>query len=133
MLWSRSPTHRSVAGGIAFLLLLLPGCVSSLRTPPGPDPFGGGGGRGFFLDVQNTLDESVTVRLRAGRHSQELGVISARSVLRFTIPWEDHGRLSLQIEPMTGGRFTFPPREVANGDALELVIVSPLARSRFGR
>lgn len=117
-----------------LLVLLLAGCASSLSTPRGPDPFGGGATAGhFFLEVQNTLEEDVTVRLRAGRYSRDLGPVSARSNVRLTIPWDDHGRVSVQIEPDTAGRYTFPPREVGLGEALELVILNPLARSRLGR
>jgi hypothetical protein len=119
--------------GVLLSALLLVGCASSLQTPRGPDPFGGGAGGHFFLEIRNTLEEEVTLRIRAGRHSQDLGRIQARGHTRVTVPWDDHGRLSLQIEPMTGGRFTFPPREVGVGELLELVIQSPLDRSRFGR
>ncbi|TVP51565.1 MAG: hypothetical protein EA350_00050 [Gemmatimonadales bacterium] len=123
---------------IVLLLLILgggilAGCASTLASPRGPDPFASSTGGHFFLEVRNTLEEDVTIRLRAGRHSQDLGAVSARTMIRLTVPWDDHGRLSVQIEPMTGSRFTFPPREVGNGEALELVIQNPLSSSRFGR
>jgi len=127
------PGCRMVLLAFVFGGASLAGCVPSLATPRGPDPFGSSAGGHFFLEVRNTLEEDVTIRLRAGRHSQDLGAVSARTTTRLTIPWDDHGRLSVQIEPMTGSRFTFPPREVGNGESLELLIQNPLSSSRFGR
>ena len=118
---------------MAGLSLSTPACMGMGAGPSGPDPFDSSGPGMVFMEVRNTMEQEVVIRVRAGRFNQDLGSVQARSVTRVSFPWADHGRLSVQIEPAMGGRFTFPPREVAGGDILELVIQQPLERSQLRR
>lgn len=108
-------------------------CMGMGTGPSGPDPFDSSGPGLVFMEVRNTMEQDVTIRVRAGRFSQDLGSVQARSMTRVSFPWANHGRLSVQIEPAMGGRFTFPPREVVAGDILDLVIQQPLERSQLRR
>ncbi len=125
--------HLGRATVILGVLLLTGGCMGMGSGPSGPDPFDSSGPGIVFMEVRNTLEQEVIVRVRAGRFYQDLGAVPARSVTRVTFPWNEEGRLSVQIEPLMGGRFTFPPREVVAGDILELVIQQPLEQSRLQR
>lgn len=117
----------------AGLSLPMAACMGMGTGVSGPDPFDASGPGLVFIEVRNTMEQEVIIRVRAGSFRQDLGSVQARSVTRVSFPWAEHGRLSVQIEPALGGRFTFPPREVVGGDILELVIQQPLERSQLRR
>ncbi len=120
-------------GLVVLASALLGSCLPAAGGPSGPDPFGGSAGGIIAMEVRNTLEEEVTVRVRADRFQRDLGQVSGRSYTRLSFPWADHGRLSVQIEPATGSRYTFPPMEVRAGELLELVIQLPIERSQLRR
>jgi hypothetical protein len=123
----------SLAGSSPHGLDGRPFFPASAPAPPPGDPFRGDAEGIVFLEVRNTLEEEVRIRVRSQAGGMDLGSAPARTVTRLTFPWGDFGRLSLQLEPATGSRFTLPPLEVHAGAVLELVIQSPVDRSTLRR
>lgn len=118
---------------VGLLAFLLAGCASLGHAHLRDNPFERDAQGVVFLEVRNTLEEDVHLRARTRSGVRDLGVVSPRSVTRLTFPWGEFDRLSLQLEPATGSRFTLPPLEVRSGEVLELVIQSPIDRSSLRR
>jgi len=119
---------------IVLVLASLTGC-GPLAWRGVEDPFRSEGapeGR-VMMEVQNQLNEEVVVRVRGDRVNVELGRVSSRSSQRFSFPWPEFDRLTVQLETFSGGRHTMPPVPLGAGDVLELVIQSPLERSVLRR
>jgi hypothetical protein len=122
-------------GRIAVLTFLAEAFVLGCTGMPGESsrlaPFGDPGPAMVFLEVRNPLDESVTVRILSRSLRSDLGVVEARSVATLAFPWTRFGRATFQIEPLSGGRYSFPVKEIRPGGSLEMVIQSPLGSSRL--
>jgi len=119
------------------ILLLLPGLVGcgAMAWRGAEDPFGGRDGPAgtVTMEVQNQLNEEVVVRIRGGEVGRDLGRVPSRSNQRFSFPWPEFDRLTIQLEAFSGARHTLPPVAVGAGEVLELVVQSPLDRSVLRR
>jgi len=127
------PRGLRPAAALLVLAALLTGCSGLGQAHMRGDPFRADSEGIVFLEVRNTLGEEVRIRVRSQAGGMDLGSVPARTVTRLTFPWGDFGRLSLQLEPATGSRFTLPPLEVHAGEVLELIIQSPVDRSTLRR
>ncbi len=125
--------RRGCARAGAVLLVLTLAACGQARGAQAGDPFERGSAGVLHLDVQNTLEEDVIIRVRAGNTNREIGQVRARSQARFQVPWGDFGRLTLQLEPLGGSRYSMPAVEASSGERLFLEIVRPIERSTLRR
>jgi hypothetical protein len=113
--------------------VLAAGCAGAAAPRTPPDPFGHESGGQVFIEVRNEMEEDVLVRLRSGSIQRDLGSVPPRTVTRMTFPWSDFGRVTFQLEPASGSRYSLPAAEVRPGDSLELTIQNPISRSQLRR
>jgi hypothetical protein len=129
---------RSTARARLFIVLFLAGLsagCAAMAAGARDNPFGGRDavdGR-VTMEVQNLLNEEVVVRVRGTGIHRELGRVASRSNQRFTFPWAEFERLTIQLEPFSGNRHSMPPVAVGAGELLELLIQSPIERSVLRR
>lgn len=133
----RNPTFR-IPRASAALSSLLAGALASACTGWGPpwtrsDPFDQGPSGQVLMEVRNELEEDVTVRIRSASLQRDLGSVPPRSITRMSFPLGGFARVTFQLEPVSGSRYSLPVAEVRPGDSLELTIASPLSRSQLRR
>lgn len=127
------PTALRVGILVCGLVSALPACSGGAGGWSPDHPFRHTTGGQVLLEVRNSLEEEVTVRLRSSSVQKEIGRIPPLSTMHLAFPWETFGRVTFQLEPVSGSRYSFPALELRPGDQLELTVERPLERSRIRR
>ncbi len=129
-----APVPRRNGLLLVACLLGIAGCATLQAGSSGNDLFDRSDPTGqVVLEIRNQLEEEVTVRVQSGSQRSEVGTVPPRGFVRLAIPWGSGERATFQVEPLTGGRYSFPPVDLHPGDSMELTIETPLSRSTLRR